>query len=108
MNTPASHRSAPPHGAGSDPEGVVAAVEGLGTVHKTPCGTGEMVWRRWGNGSPVMLLHGGAGSWSHWLRNIEPLCQRHTLCAPDMPGFGDSALPAQPSIDSFLETIERG
>lgn len=55
-----------------------------------------------------MLLHGGGGSWSHWLRNIEPLSRGHTVWAPDMPGFGDSALPAQPAIDSFLETIEQG
>lgn len=53
-----------------------------------------MVWRRWGEGRPVVLLHGGAGSWMHWIRNIEALAQTRTVWAPDLPGFGDSDLPS--------------
>lgn len=47
-------------------------------------------WRRFGKGSPLVLLHGGHGSWMHWLRNVEALAQRHTVWVPDMPGFNDS------------------
>lgn len=48
------------------------------------------VWRLWGAGDPVVFLHGGFGSWTHWLRNIEPLAAHHCVMVPDMPGFGDS------------------
>lgn len=53
-----------------------------------------MVWHCWGSGSPVVLLHGGSGSWTHWARNIEALAVtgQHVL-VPDLPGFGDSASP---------------
>lgn len=62
---------------------------------ETRCGpSAKMVWRRWGDGRPVVLLHGGAGSWMHWVRNIEALAQERAVWAPDIPGFGDSDLPA--------------
>jgi 2-hydroxy-6-oxonona-2,4-dienedioate hydrolase len=41
-----------------------------------------------------VLLHGGAGGWMHWIRNIDALAKTHTVWVPDMPGFGDSDLPA--------------
>ncbi len=70
------------------------------TRHTTPCGDGHLVWHRWGPadgvsaGPPVVLLHGGSGSWTHWLRNIAPLAAAgHAVWVPDMPGFGDSAAP---------------
>ena len=57
-----------------------------------------MVWRSWGNESgalpPVELLHGGSGSWTHWVRNIGPLVAAgRRVIAPDLPGFGESAMP---------------
>lgn len=62
----------------------------------TPCGDGaRMVWRRWGSGRPVVLIHGGAGNWMHWARNIEALAAHRTVWAPDLPGFGDSDLPRE-------------
>jgi len=62
---------------------------------RTPCGSGHLVWRQWdGAGPPVLLLHGGSGSWTHWLRNIPALrAAGRTVLAPDLPGFGDSATP---------------
>ena len=36
----------------------------------TPCGDGDLVWHIFGNGPPLVLLHGGFGRWSHWIRNI--------------------------------------
>ena len=43
---------------------------------------------------PLVLLHGGSGSWTHWLRNVEHLSQFRSVWALDIPGFGDSSLPA--------------
>lgn len=48
-------------------------------------------WREWGGGDPVLLVHGGHGSWMHWARNIPALSQQFRLLVPDLPGFGDSA-----------------
>jgi pimeloyl-ACP methyl ester carboxylesterase len=42
----------------------------------------------------VVLLHGGSGSWTHWVRNIAPLVAAGwRVLVPDLPGFGDSDLP---------------
>jgi pimeloyl-ACP methyl ester carboxylesterase len=40
------------------------------------------------------LLHGGSGSWTHWVRCIAPLRDAGwRVLVPDLPGFGDSGLP---------------
>lgn len=62
--------------------------------HATPCGDGEIVWHAWGQGTPLVLLHGGSGSWTHWIRNVEALAAAgRRVVVPDLPGFGDSARP---------------
>ena len=52
---------------------------------------------RWGDG-PVcfVLLHGGYGSWAHWIKVITQLEHHATVIAPDMPGFGCSDTPVEP------------
>lgn len=62
----------------------------------TPCGSGAMRWRRWGAGEPVVLLHGGSGSWTHWIKTIPALRTRFEVWAADLPGLGDSAMPPPP------------
>ena len=74
----------------------IAAVEREAERLETPCGNGVMVWRAWGLGSgrpSVVLLHGGYGSWLHWVRNVLPLSRHYTVFAADMPGLGDSDPP---------------
>lgn len=53
-------------------------------------------WRTWGQGKPVVLLHGDFGSWRHFVRNIDTLARQYRLLVPDMPGYGDSARPHEP------------
>lgn len=55
-----------------------------------------MVWHRWGSGPTVVLFHGGFGSWTHWIRNVEVLARHYTVLAADLPGLGDSALAPEP------------
>ena len=74
----------------------VSKVESLGTRAVTPCAAGSMVWRIWGEGPPLVLLHGARGSWTHWIRNVLPLAARFRVLVPDMPGFGDSDAPLDP------------
>ena len=90
---------------GSTPATVVAAVDSRAQRIETPCGDGSMVWRRWGTGPALVLLHGGYGSWTHWLRNVESLSQRYTVLAPDLPGLGDSADPPKPYTAESLAAI---
>ena len=76
--------------------GDVAGVARAGQRHEVPCGDGVMVWHSWGadGGAPIVLLHGGSGSWNHWVRNIAALVRAgRRVWLPDLPGFGDSARP---------------
>ena len=74
----------------------VSALNRAARKRTTPSGEGAMVWRVWGAGEPVVLLHGGYGSWTHWIRTIPEVSQHYELWVPDMPGLGSSALPPEP------------
>jgi 2-hydroxy-6-oxonona-2,4-dienedioate hydrolase len=82
-------------------DGVAAEARRL----ETPCGDGGMVWRVWGSGPPLVLLHGGYGSWTHWIRNVLPLARSFTVVAPDLPGLGESATPPEPHTAEGLARI---
>lgn len=85
------------------------ALEAEAARHATPCGAGAMAWRSWGSGPAVVLLHGGYGSWTHWLRNIPALRQRYRVLAADLPGLGDSAAAPEPHTpESFAAIIAQG
>lgn len=88
----------------------VARVEAAGRRQEQPIdGGGRMVWRIWGEGQPLVLLHGGHGSWTHWLRNIPALASRYQVWVPDLPGFGDSdALPEARDADGLWDTVAQG
>ena len=61
-----------------------------------------MVWRVWGQGEPLLLLHGGTGSWTHWIKTIPALSPHFELWVPDIPGLGDSAMPPEPRTPSTI------
>jgi len=71
----------------------------------TPCGDGTMVWRCWGKGPALVLLHGGIGSWRHWIRSIDVFAPSHRIFAPDTPGLGDSATPPEPQTPDHIAAI---
>lgn len=56
-----------------------------------------MVWHSWdesgGKAPLVVLFHGGAGSWRHWIRTIPALLPDWRVLAPDLPGLGESDMP---------------
>src|SRR5215472_17017825 len=59
-------------------------------------GNGQMMWHVWGEGSgkpTLLLLHGGSGSWIHWIRNVLPLSKHFQVYAANLPGLGDSDSP---------------
>jgi pimeloyl-ACP methyl ester carboxylesterase len=96
----------------------VQALLARATRRETPCRTvsGSMVWHVWGwQGfdallAPLVLLHGGSGSWTHWLRNIDALvASGRRVLVPDLPGFGDSAAPLHGiDADALPELLAQG
>ena len=48
-----------------------------------------------GHGTPLILLHGYAGTSLMWKPIIPALAARFTVIAPDLPGIGDSDIPAE-------------
>ena len=89
-------------------EGTVAFVAGVAAEAErveTPCGDGTLAWRLWGSGPALVLLHGGYGSWMHWIRNVLPLARQFRVIAPDLPGLGESATPPEPWTAEGLAAI---
>lgn len=71
-----------------------------------------MVWREWGPAGggterPLVLLHGGSGSWRHWVRNVERLSADRRLLCPDLPGLGDSAMPPRTDGPAPIAAVVR-
>lgn len=65
-----------------------------------------VVARLVGNGPTLLLLHGGTGSWTHWLHNIEALSQHFRLVLLDLPGMGESLdVPDDSDLDGYGEYL---
>lgn len=92
----------------SSPEQELAALESGARRVETPCGQGVMVWRVWGEGPALVLGHGGQGTWSHWLRNIDALSAHYTVIVPDLPGHGESAMPDMVDHDTISAALAGG
>ncbi|MFP3757238.1 MULTISPECIES: alpha/beta fold hydrolase [Cupriavidus] len=86
----------------------VARLAAQGTTRVTEAAGCRMVWRRFGSGPDVLLVHGGHGSWLHWVRNIEALSARHTVWVPDLPGYGASGDPVGTDLPALVEAVAAG
>jgi pimeloyl-ACP methyl ester carboxylesterase len=61
-----------------------------------------------GQGEPVVVIHGGGGDASTWIRNIAELAGRYTVYAPDLPGYGSSQpLAGDYYIPELVEFVDR-
>lgn len=98
----------------ADARRLLAQIDARAISHDTEHEGVRVRWRRFGPDSstlpPLVLLHGGHGSWMHWLRNIEALSAERALWLPDMPGFHDSGVPPAPAageaaIDPLLRAL---
>jgi pimeloyl-ACP methyl ester carboxylesterase len=60
-----------------------------------------------GSGPTVLLLHGLSGCWQNWLENIPALAVDQRVIAVDLPGFGESPMPAQPiSVSGYARMLD--
>lgn len=70
---------------------LIAHLDQIAEHRSVPFAEGRVMrWRLFGKGDPLVLVHGGHGSWLHWVRNIEVLARDHQVLVPDLPSFGDS------------------
>ncbi|MGD1923084.1 MAG: alpha/beta fold hydrolase [Paracoccaceae bacterium] len=62
-----------------------------------------VAYRAFGSGEPLVLLHGGAGNWLHWVRNVDALAEQFQVIAIDQPCYGDSdAVPWETPEEEYL------
>ena len=91
------------------PAETLSRLEREGQRAESRCGDGTMVWRSWGEGPALVLLHGGAGSWRHWVRTVSAFAPNHRVLAPDLPGLGESAdPPAPPDMPTVSAIVAAG
>jgi len=62
-----------------------------------------VAWRDFGAGEPLVLMHGGAGLWDHWVLNVDALAASFRVIALDLPSYGDSdRVEWDISVDDYL------
>lgn len=65
-------------------------------------------WTDWGEGPPLVMLHGAYGSWRHFARQIEVFAADHRVLIPDIPGYGRSDMPAERSVVHIGQAVAAG
>jgi pimeloyl-ACP methyl ester carboxylesterase len=61
----------------------------------------------------IVWIHGLTGSWQNWLENLPHFARTHRCIAMDLPGFGESEMPAEKitisgyaaAVDELLRTL---
>ncbi|MEM1403355.1 MAG: alpha/beta hydrolase [Pseudomonadota bacterium] len=92
----------------------VAQTLGSARIHHTSYEGGELYWQRWSaskalDAPPLLLFHGGFGSWNHWIANVEDLRQKRDVWTFDLPGLGQSDdMPEPHTIAHFSEIVLSG
>ncbi len=75
------------------------------TEGHVPIQQGSLYYKQMGQGSPIVVLHGGPGlTHNHFLPQMAPLAQNHTLVLYDQRGSGRSA---ESSIDKQFLTMQQ-
>ncbi len=60
-----------------------------------------------GSGPPVVFIHGLSGCWQNWLEQLPLFARDHRVIAVDLPGFGQSEMPAKEiSISGYAAAID--
>ena len=60
-----------------------------------------------GEGPVVIFIHGLSGCWQNWLEQLPLFARDHRVIAVDLPGFGQSEMPAEEiSISGYADAID--
>jgi len=60
-----------------------------------------------GEAQSVVFVHGLGGNWQNWLENVLPTAENRRVLALDLPGFGDSEMPAEDiSITGYAKLVD--
>ena len=62
----------------------------------------QLAYRDWGQGQPMLLLHGLADHGLVWQSLAESLSDRYRCIAPDLRGHGESSKPPETDYDSRM------
>lgn len=87
------------------PAQALAQVDNRAQRTETVDGTAWRCWRGGAARPPLVLLHGGAGSWAHWIRNADALSADRPVWIPDLPGLGESATPPAPRDHAAVASV---
>ncbi|MEP5765304.1 MAG: alpha/beta hydrolase [Halieaceae bacterium] len=92
------------------PEQVLQELLQKATIHRTSYEHGELSWQEWpcdrpDDKPPLVLLHGGFGSWTHWVANIPALIEQRKVWTLDLPGLGDSSDMPEPHTPKHAADI---
>ncbi len=63
-------------------------------------------YKLYGNGKPVMLIHGFGEDSTVWQPQIDHLSKHFQLIVPDLPGTGRSELINGANIDTYAEVVK--
>jgi pimeloyl-ACP methyl ester carboxylesterase len=95
-----------------EPAARVAQLAALSESVRVSAGGTELAWRRWPGPSghpPLLLLHGGFGSWTHWIANLPGLMAERETWTLDLPGLGDSGDLSPPfTTEHFADVVASG
>jgi pimeloyl-ACP methyl ester carboxylesterase len=78
-------------------------------THSIRVGDASINVNEWGNGPPLLLLHGNPDSGVMWKDVANRLGESCRCIAPDLPGFGHSEVPAgyEPTLDGMAGFVEQ-
>jgi pimeloyl-ACP methyl ester carboxylesterase len=100
----AARRAADGYGRPGEPDW--REIDWSAHVHQAEIGGRKVNYCDYGDGPPVVLIHGLGGSWQNWIENVRAIGRTHRVIAPDLPGFGFSEMPADDiSIPGYARTV---
>jgi pimeloyl-ACP methyl ester carboxylesterase len=77
-------------------------------TRSTKLGSDVLSYVDYGDGDPLLVIHGLGGNWTAWLENIPALARDHRVIAVDLPGFGGSAPAGEGiSIPGYSRALTR-
>src|SRR5436190_6643438 len=75
-------------------------------LHQTEIDGASVNYCDYGEGPPVVLVHGIGGAWQNWIENVRGIGTEHRVIALDVPGFGFSEMPhGEVSIPGYARTV---